>query len=148
MDLPPLHNLTIFLHWKEPRTNSLKQLPFISLLSSYYRIWFLSNNTSFSRITSHFHLQTQGICFHSILHGNCSDYKDHQSLPLFDLSKHFDVFLKLLKYLRFSSIQFQSPLMAPQFPSTYLPLLKICPWYSCPLFLFPGWSHSHPKLLL
>lgn len=124
MGLPPLQNLTIFPHWRA-QTNFLKQLPFPGLPSSYYAHGFLSNNESFPRVTSHFHFQTQVICFCSPLSMETALWRS-PIFPLLDLWSILMCSRNSLKYLGLWSVPCESPLMAPRFLSSYSPSSKTC----------------------
>lgn len=82
-----------------------------------------------------------------LFHGDCSNHLSPYLVSLTILN----VFLKLFKYLRFSSVPFQSSLVAPQFPFTYLPLSKICPLSSSCCFLVVSFTSkastiTHPLM--
>ena len=135
MDLPPLHNLTIFLHWKEPKTNSLKGLPLISLSpatteSDSFQIMHLFPE---SLPTSIFKPKLSAFITFSM--------ETALTIKITNLSWHL-IFLSILMcswnssstwILVYSFSIFFT--MAPQFPSTYSTLLKICPWLACPCVL-------------
>lgn len=148
MGLPPLQNLTIFPHWRA-QTNFLKQLPFPGLPSSYYAHGFLSNNESFPRVTSHFHFQTQVICFCSPLSMETALWRS-PIFPLLDLWSILMCSRNSLKYLGLWSVPFESPLNGSSVSIQLFTLIKdlfsvVSVSSLCP---FSAWSHSHPQLLL
>lgn len=130
MDLPPLHNLTIFLHWKEPKINTLKQLALISLPpatieSDSFQIMhlFLESLPTFifkpklsAFIT--FSMETAPIIT------NLSPYLIFLSILMCSWNSSSTWILVYSFSICFT--------IAPQFPSTYSTLLKICPWLDCP----------------